>query len=213
MDTPARDLTAALRPVFPQFDSEARRLARTLFGLLARGYPVSIALVARKSGLTAGKARGYLDSWWGVRYDSDGRIIGSWGLDLFPTRHQLRVAERDLFAWCAWDALSLPALIGEEAEVASLCPATGDDIRLSMAPEGVLDAEPEDARLALGVPAAGASSPDARKAFCRDVRFLADGQAAAEWQREHPGVRILSLEEGHRLGRTVWRALLDEAGG
>lgn len=210
MDTPARDLTAALRPAFPRFGTGGRRLARSLFALLARGFPVSLPVAANAAGLTAGAARDLLEAWWGIRFDSDGRIIGAWGLDLFPTRHQLRVAERDLFAWCAWDALSLPALISEEAEVTSLCPVTGDDIRLRVAPEGILDGEPEDARLALGVPAADLADDRTRKAFCREARFLADAGAGAEWQRSHPGVRLLSLEDGHRLGRRIWRHLLDE---
>ena len=210
MDTTTRDLTAALLPAFPGFGGQGRLLARALLARLAQGYPVSLGVLAGDAGMAPELARAHLQTWWGLRYDSDGRVIGSWGLDLFPTRHRLRVTQRDLFAWCAWDALFLPGLIGEEAEVTSLCPATGDDIRLRVAPAGILDAEPEDARLALGIPAPGAAGADARRAFCRDGRFLADAQAAAEWRRGHPRVTIVSLDEGHRLGRAVWAALLGE---
>lgn len=207
MDTVTRDLTAGLLPVFPDFGPEGRRLARSLMPLLARGFPVSPSVLAKVADLSPARVDSLLAGWWGARLDSDGRIIGAWGLDLFPTRHQLRVPDRDLFAWCAWDALTLPGLIGEEAEVTSLCPASGDDIRLRVAPQGLLDAEPEDARLALKVPAAG-SGADIRRALRGEVRFLAGRQAAAEWQGERPGARILSLEEGDQLGRTVWQALL-----
>ncbi|MEF8793197.1 organomercurial lyase, partial [Thiohalorhabdus sp.] len=109
-------------------------------------------------------------------------------------------------------ALFLPGLIGEEAEVTSLCPESGDDIRLRVAPEGVLDAEPEDIRLAITVPDPGAARADVRHAFCCDVRFLVDSRAGERWQRQRPGVRLMGLEEGHCLGGAVWAALLGEEG-
>jgi|GEM_PF-6566728 len=202
------ELTTALLPTFPDLGPADRRLVGPLFVLLGQGRPVSPEALARAVGMPAADVRRRLAAWWGIRYDGDGLIIGFLGLDLFATRHQLRVGQRDVFAWSAWDALCLPALLGEEAAVASLCPATGDDVRLAVAPAGVLDAEPEDARLALEVPGPAGGGTGFRQAFCRDVRFLADREAAAEWQRAHPAVQILSLEQGHRLGQRVWRALL-----
>ena len=212
METTTQELTDALLPIFPDFGTTGRPLVRPLFGLLAQGHPVTAEALAGATGLPVATVRRYLDQWWGLRYDSDSSIIGFWGLDLFATRHQLRIGERDLFAWCAWDCLFLPGLIGEEAEVTSLCPETGDDIRLRVAPEGVLDAEPEDIRLALQLPDPEAARDDVRCAFCGEVRFLADPEAASRWQQQHPGVRLLSLEAGHRLGGSVWAALLGEEG-
>lgn len=211
MDTTTQELTDALLPIFPDFGTAGRPLVRPLFGLLAQGHPVTAEALAGATGLPLATVRRHLGQWWGVRYDSEGGVIGFWGLDLFATRHQLRIGERDLFAWCAWDTLFLPGLIGEEVEVTSLCPESGDDIRLRVAPEGVLDAEPDDVRLALKLPDPQAVRADVRHAFCCDVRFLVDPEAATRWQRQRPGVRLLSLEEGHRLGRAVWAALLGEA--
>lgn len=212
MTTQYPALTEQLLPIFPDFGPAGRPLVRPLFGLLAQGGPVSPEALAGASGLPLATVHRHLAAWWGLRYDGDGNIIGFWGLDLFPTRQQLRVGQRDLFAWCAWDTLFLPGLIGEEAEVTSLCPESGDDIRLRVAPEGVLDAEPDDVRLALTVPDPEAARADVRHAFCCDVRFLVDTQAGERWQRERPGVRLVSLEEGHRLGRSVWAVLLGEEG-
>ncbi|MFB6259336.1 MAG: organomercurial lyase [Thiohalorhabdaceae bacterium] len=212
MTTPYPALTESLLPIFPDFGPAGRPLVRALFALLAQGSPVSTEALAGATGLPVATVRRHLTAWWGLRYDSDGRIIGFWGLDLFPTRQQLRIGQRDLFAWCAWDTLFLPGLIGEEAEVTSLCPESGDDIRLRVAPEGVLDAEPEDVQLAIRVPDPEAARTDVRHAFCCDVRFLVDSWAGKRWQRQRPGVRLLSLEEGHRLGRSVWAALLEEDG-
>jgi alkylmercury lyase len=208
----ARDLTSALLPAFPELGPDSRALVGPLFVLLGQGHPVSPASLARAVGRPHGEVRGQLADWWGVRYDRDGRIIGFWGLDLFPTRQQIRVGQRDLFAWCAWDALCLAPLLGEELEVTSLCPASGDDIRLRVAPEGVLDVEPDDVRLALRLPSQAAGAGGSRDTVAREGRFLVDNRAAAEWSRSHPGLRLLSVDEGHRLGRAVWEALLGSGG-
>ncbi|HKJ70768.1 MAG TPA: organomercurial lyase [Gammaproteobacteria bacterium] len=212
METRIPEMAETLRAIFPAFGAAGRPLVRPLFGLLAQGRPVTPEALAGATGLPPATVRRHLSAWWGVRFDDDGAVIGFWGLDLFATRHQLRVGERDLFAWCAWDTLFLPGLIGEEAEVTTLCPASGDDIRLRVAPEGVLDAEPDDVRLALTIPDPQAARANVRGAFCCDVRFLVDADAARQWQADHPAVRLLSLEEGHRLGRAVWAGLLGEEG-
>jgi len=43
------------------------------------------------------------------------------------------------------------------------------------------------------------------------VRFLASVEAAHDWQREHPGALLLTLEQGFALGREVNRLRLGEA--
>ncbi|MFP4561111.1 MAG: organomercurial lyase [Thiohalorhabdus sp.] len=204
MEPPASDLADALLPLFPDFGPEGRFLVLPLFALLGRGYPVGTAELAREAGRDEGTVRRHLAGWRGLRRDADGSVIGFGGLDLFPTRHHLRVGERDLFAWSAWDTLVLPAILGEEAAVASRCRATDDDILLRVAPEGVLDCEPEDVRLGLRIPRRVATRED----LVGGVGFLAGREAAAEWRAAHPDARILSLEEGFRLGLEVWTRLL-----
>ncbi|SCY22410.1 organomercurial lyase [Thiohalorhabdus denitrificans] len=205
MEPPTSDLADALLPLFPDFGPEGRFLVLPLFVLLGRGYPVGTAELAREAGRDEAAARRHLAGWRGLRRDGNGSIIGFGGLDLFPTRHHLRVGERDLFAWSAWDTLILPAILGEEASVASRCRTTDDDILLRVAPEGVLDCEPEDVRLGLRVPgrkAPGESPPGV------EAGFLAGREAAAEWRAAYPDAHIFSLEEGFRLGLEVWTRLL-----
>ncbi|MFP4614637.1 MAG: organomercurial lyase [Thiohalorhabdus sp.] len=205
MEPPASDLADAPVPMFPKFGPEGRFLVLPLFALLGRGYPVRVAELAREAGRDEGTVRRHLAGWRGLRRDADGSVIGFGGLDLFPTRHHLRVGERDLFAWSAWDTLILPAILGEEAAVASRCRATDDDILLRVAPEGVLDCEPEDVRLGLRVP--GRKAPGEGRPSVEAV-FLAGREAAGEWRGARTDARILSLEEGFRLGLEVWTRLL-----
>ncbi len=49
----------------------------------------------------------------GVQFDSEGNLVGA-GLTPVPTPHRFRVGGRDLYAWCALDALFLPGLLGRD---------------------------------------------------------------------------------------------------
>jgi alkylmercury lyase len=69
-----------------------------------------------------------------VQRDPDGAVVAFSGLSLRATAHQFTVAGRRLYAWCARDALFLPALLGQPARVRSRCPATGATVTLTVDP-------------------------------------------------------------------------------
>src|SRR5439155_14324278 len=60
------------------------------------------------------------------------RMIGFWGLSIGPMPHRLIVNRQSLYAWCAWDTLFLPELLGVTAEIESRCPTTGRPITLTV---------------------------------------------------------------------------------
>jgi alkylmercury lyase len=77
-----------------------------------------------------------------VQVDDDGAVVGA-ALTLRPTPHRFRVRGHDLYAWCGFDALFLPIVLGERAEVASTCPVTGEAIHLTVEADGTVSgAEP-----------------------------------------------------------------------
>ena len=53
------------------------------------------------------------------------RIVGVRGLSLTETDHRLRLAGRQLYAWCAVDAVGIPLALGAEARVESRCHRCG----------------------------------------------------------------------------------------
>ncbi|MGM0413529.1 MAG: organomercurial lyase, partial [Pseudomonadota bacterium] len=202
-------LTERLLPIFPDFGAEGRELVRPLFLRLAQGRPVEPAELAAASDWSTAAVNETLSRWWGIRYDEQGRIIGFWGLDLEPTRHHLRAGERELFAWCAWDTLFLADLTGETLEVTSPCPASGEAIHLRVGPDGVQEPTPA-ARLALTLPDPARARHGVREAFCCGVDFVTEA-AAEPWCRDHDDRHLLTLDQGHDLGRMVWAALLAPA--
>jgi alkylmercury lyase len=186
-------LAESLIGTFPGSDDAP--LARALLRELANGQPVAISRLPG-DGVEAALAR-----WPNVDYDEDGRVVAFSGLSLIPTAHRFTVGEHQLFTWCAWDTLFLPAMLGESADVESTCPVTGRGVRLTVDPNGVRHFDPEPLWVSFP-PASTTSTADITGTFCCHVHFLA---ATEQWRHEHPEGTVLSLADAYELGRKATR--------
>ncbi len=140
---------------------EARRRAKAYTFLLRRiaeGYPASADELALELGITSRDAsevfRGLQAS--GMEFDEDGHLTGA-ALTARKTPHRISFTGKELFAWCALDALFIPGLLDEVAEVRSPCAASGDEIRLRVGPRGVETFEPSGAVISVVLPGLGCS--------------------------------------------------------
>lgn len=184
------EVAERLDPLFPALDEPERAISLDIYRSLARGAPVR---------LTAAAARRAKD-WPGVYYDDERRVIAFWGLALAPTRHRLRVGRRELYAWCAWDTLFLPAVLGTRIEVASTCQATGQAVRLTVSPTAVESAEPPGLAVSFVVPSEVDVRADVTTSFCHHVHFF-----SSESAEKHSGALLLPLADAFEVGRLLNR--------
>jgi alkylmercury lyase len=191
LDTLAESLAAT----FP--GCEDAPLALALLHELANGEPVSASRLPDGAELV-------LARWPNVAYDEDGRIVAFSGLSLAPTTHRFTVGGRQLYTWCAWDTLFLPAMLGQSADVQSRCPVTGSDVRVTVDPDRVRGFDPQPLWVSFP-PAATTSTADITGTFCRHVHFLATPAAAAQWLSQHPEGTVLVLDDAYELGRRATR--------
>jgi alkylmercury lyase len=182
-------------------------LALALLRALAGGHPVSDSELAAATGRDQAHVTAARGRWPNVRHDEQGRVIAFSGLSLQPTAHRFELGERELFTWCAWDTLFLPALLDEPASVRSRCPVTGASVRLTVEPERIRDHHPETLLVSFP-PATAVSTADVTGSFCCHVHFLAGPDAADDWLRDRPGTSAPTLDEAFELGRQVTRPLL-----
>lgn len=171
---------------------------------LAKGHPVSQTTLAITLGWPDERVVAVLEQATGAEYDHDGKIVG-YGLTLRETSHAFEIDGRRLYAWCAFDTLMFPALIGQTARVSSHCAATAAPISLTVTPNDIRDVEPADVAVSLVIPQAAA---DIRQSFCRHVQFFASALAAEDWASKHKGAEIVSVQDAFGLGRELARHLL-----
>jgi alkylmercury lyase len=198
------ELAEQLVAARPALDLEQQRLAISLYRLLAEGAPAEREDLAARTGSALDKVGRFLDEQPGVHLDEQGRVVAFWGLALDGTPHRMTVRGRELRAWCAWDTLFLPELLGETVAVASTCPATGAPIALVVTPEDVRQVQPAGTVLTF-LRRERPFDADTITTFCRYVPFFASDDAAGEWTAQHPGTFVLSLAQGieiaHRANR------------
>ena len=189
--------------LFSRVDIQSQRALLTLYRLIAGGEPVSVERLAVKLGLDVNAVRNLLGRLppSTFQYDEPGRIIGFGGLSQSPTRHRFAVGGRGLYTWCAFDGLFLPELLDSAAHIATACPVTRADIRLTVTPDGVEKTDPDGVVMSFVMPETAGYRADLRGTFCRFVNFFASDQAAAAWLSENAGAAILSLAEAYALGR------------
>jgi alkylmercury lyase len=209
--TTTAELDATLAAALPSISEEVKRLARRVARLLAEGEPLDterIASVLGRPQPEVGAAIAALP--WVVRDDRD-RVVGFWGLAVIETPHRLRVAGRDLYAFCAMDALYLPFLLGETIGIESTCPTTGQPITLTASPEGLADVSPAGAAVSVLIPAEGLGGDATQviKNACHFIHFFASDQAAREWTSQHDGALVVSIQHAFELAaRTLARRLV-----
>ena len=188
-------LAEALAGTFPGCDDAP--LALTLLRELANGQPVAMSRLPE--GADHALAR-----WPNLEYDEAGRVVAFSGLSLTPTGHRFAVGGRQLYTWCAWDTLFLPAMLAQSADVESTCPVTGREVRLTVDPDGVRHFEPQPLCLSFPPPST-TSTADITGTFCCHVHFLATPAATEQWLSRHPDGTVLGLDDAYELGRRASR--------
>jgi alkylmercury lyase len=192
----------AIARAFPPLSPSEQRVSIAIYRCLAQGRRASIAEIARAAGVEAAEVEAAVRGWRGRIYlDDSGAVIGYAGLSLATTRHRFRVDGRDLHAWCAWDTLFIPALLGSEAEVESQCPVSGERILLRVTRRGADLASHPGTVLSFVTPQEGKIAEDVIGNFCHFVHFFASAAHGERWIDAHPGTFLLSPADGWELGR------------
>jgi alkylmercury lyase len=209
--TPAEFIEPLAEAFPPASDADERWLASMLFRLLAKGEPVETARLAGAVGRPEADIAEALDAapFGRLTYRDDrGRVVGFGGLavgDLAASPHRLKLDGRELYAWCAGDALFLPVVLDREVPIESQCPTSGERISLVVSPEGFRDLEPSGAVMSFLAPdelaARAEAGGDVIRNFCHFVHFFASKEAAQTWIEGHPGTTQISIADGFEIGR------------
>ena len=197
------DIAASIVGCFPTLDLLEQRLSLELYRLLAEGQAVPRATLAERLGIPVDSINRILDSWPGVFLDSQRQVVGYWGLAIpaaYASPHRFTIAGKSLSAWCAWDTLFLPELLGHTAQVESTSP-TGIKVRLTVTPDHLEAVDPVGAQMSFLLPDCTRVQKDVLTTFCHFVHFFPSRQVAETWLAQHEGTFLMSIHEAHVLAR------------
>ena len=197
----------AVIQAFPTLDPEEQRVGILLYRLLAGGDPVApsaLTQVKEWSGMPADQflRQSKLSSL--VEWDHDEAVIGFGGLTTRPSRHSLLVGDKRLSTWCAWDAMFIPELLAVTAVIESVCPQTGNPVRLRVGADGIERMDDRTPVLSFTAPNPSdqITSPDqAILSFCSYVNLFESRQAGTTWISTRPGKFLLSVADGFTLAK------------
>jgi hypothetical protein len=188
-----------------------RELHRGILRALAAGRRVD---AAELSELAA--AAGLADSALAVLETNDlvhmdpatGAVRIAYPFSAAPTTHRVRLSGgAEVFAMCAIDALGIPAMTGESADIRSQDPSTGEPVEIMIEPTGAGEWQPQEAVVVVGCTDAGGTSA---ACMCPNTNFAASrasGEALLAAMPDGSGA-LLSLPEAIELGREIFGELL-----
>lgn len=204
----ADKLTAAM----PRLNPREQQVALALIRQLALAAPVSANRLAEEADLPEAQVADALERLPGVFRDNEQRVVGFMGLTIVEMgHHRIHLGGFTLSAWCAWDTLFLPELLGASAaRVVSRAPTGDEVISLTVTPDGLTDVRPPETVVSFLVPKAGFNA-DIIQSFCHFIHFFASSEAGAAWTAEHPGTFLLSVDDAYRLGHLTNQATFGAA--
>jgi len=178
------------------------RLQVIALQLLSKGGPVSPDRLAEAWGMPLEQVNAIFEqaSELGtLQLDDLGNMVGS-AISLLPSSHKFQVNEKTLYAWCSYDAIYAPGVIGCDAVIESVDPLTNESIRIKVSPDGVVESEPEGVvSTVVGIDAdarGGAESPR-----CNQMHFFVSEENVREWSVNYPKVSIMTLNQLFDLAR------------
>jgi len=187
---------------FPQMNRDEQVLARTIYQQLALGNPLSLERLAEILEQAVEVIQQKLAQWGSVFYNNSGEINGFLGITVDERHHRMQINGITSYAWCAWDTLFIPELVGATAQVTSSCAATNEPITLTVTPQGVHSA-PTDIWVSFLLPDEKAVQENVTTSFCCHVRFFSSKAVGEAWTDQHEGTFLLTLDETFKIGKKV----------
>lgn len=176
----------------------AARLEILTYRTLAEGHPVSAEDLAAAAEVPVEIANVLFERGkeLGGEWDSEGRLLGN-VLTLVPTPHRFTVNGKQLYTWCSMDAMHLPGLLNQTAQVESIDPISGDIVHLTIPPDSEPDYDPPGTVLSIVLSAGDRGGP--QSPLCRQMRFFASRETAENWVKDHPDATIMTVEGVNQL--------------
>jgi len=204
-------LSDSIRASTVVVNEEERRIAVSLWGLLADGRPASLREVAARARVDQAVVESALGSWPGIFRDDQNQVVGFWGLAIPPMAHRFHAEGGEpIHAWCALDPFLIVPVIGRAARVESNDPVSGEPIAMTVTPNEITDVSPASVVVSFLVPDKPFDQ-EVIQSFCNFVHFFTGTQTAEHWAQGRDEIVIFPVQDAFEVGRRAWRKFRDPA--
>lgn len=212
---PSASTTCALSPAKAISDvghetalvPEARRLHRSLVeAVIATGSVPSTPELADRLETTEAAIRSELATLAAADYlalDGDGQVSCLYPFSTTPTSHVIVINGQQRSAMCSIDALGIPAMLGQELDIAGRCAVCDRPIALRVGPGTIVSVTPPEAMVV-------ARRDEAEPAFaacCPFTVFVCSQEHAEQFIRRIPGATTLPLPDALQHAEAIFGAL------
>ena len=129
----------------------------------------------------------------GAIYLRDEAVIAAYPFSLVPTRHRVTIARVTAYANCAIDALAVPPMADEPADLLSACGHCGAPVTVTMRNARILESQPA-APVVFYVDRDCCAPGPAVLTRCPHILFFCGRDHAGQWQEAHPEHRGAVLD-------------------
>ncbi|MHB8748796.1 MAG: organomercurial lyase, partial [Aggregatilineales bacterium] len=198
-----------------QFTPEVSRLVVHLLRRIAQGQPVTIEEVQQIASAQEVSAQVVTKVIQQMsERDPQGNVVGLIGLSQNDHAHKFRINGHMLSTWCALDALYLPILLDQTAEVTDQCPVTRESIHLIISPNRVERYDPASTVVSIVTPRITmeslASVEEIWTSFCNYVHFFSSTAAASTWFSERQQTaHFVSVEDAFQVGKALFGTFVE----
>ena len=187
---------------------EAHTIRRVGFTLLYETCaPIPIPYLADRVGYTPGQVEAILagpELAGRSKRDRNGSLTGIAGLSIEPTSHAIQLDGRDLWTWCAFDAVGILAALEATATIHSKTPTSTSPLDIRFV-KGISETE-----VVLFI-LEGFDPRSSLETWCPSVNFFPTTESAEQWVREN-GMSgdIIPIDQITGNAARVWKPVVSE---
>ncbi len=134
-------------------------------------------------------------------------ISGAYPFSVKKTAHHVFLENADLYAMCAFDAISIAPVFGVTTIVKSHCHITNEKIELHQNGNEVQNIKPsKDIYIGIKWQQTGSC---AAESLCMEMVFLKDKEVASAWMGSNENISVFPLDEAIRFSVNYFKPLLE----
>ena len=194
--------------------AEEEHVRRRVLERFATGATVSLSSLAERSRIARAQIREILRRLAAADLlvlDGTGEIIlAAYPFSSIPTPHRVRLIGRAVFALCAVDALGIPAMLQETANISSQCGYCELPVEIEARPEQLTRYLPPEG--VVWFPTSEDECCPVAESRCPNISFFCTSDHLEVWRKANgqPAGVVLSVLEAFEAGREIFGSLLVE---